>query len=77
MLKGRKVYVLKNEELRAEIIQLHHDVLVAGHGDRWKTTELVTRNYWWPGVMRDIERYVERYNMCQRMKNRTEKVAGK
>jgi len=77
VLKGRKVYVLKNEELRAEIIQLHHDVLVAGYGDRWKTTELVTRNYWWPGVMRDIERYVERYNMCQRMKNRTEKVAVK
>jgi len=39
------MYVLKNEELRAEIIQLHHDVPVAGHEGRWKTTELVTRNY--------------------------------
>jgi len=32
VLKEGKVYVLKNEELRAEIIQLHHDVPVAGHG---------------------------------------------
>ena len=40
-------------------------------------TELVTRNYWWLGVMRDIRRYIERYNIYQRMKNRTEEVVGK
>ena len=31
MLKEGKVYVLKDEELRVEIIQLHHNILVAGH----------------------------------------------
>ena len=45
VLKEEKVYVLKDEELRVEIIRLHHDVLAAGHGGRWKTVELVTRNY--------------------------------
>jgi len=39
--------------------------------------ELVTRNYWWPGVTRDIGRYVEECNLCQRMKNRMEELAGK
>jgi len=39
--------------------------------------ELVTRNYWWLGVIRDIGRYVERCDLCQRMKNRMEEVAGK
>jgi len=77
VLKEGKVYVLKDKEMRAEIIWLHHDVLMARHGGRWKTTELVTRNYWWPGVTRDIERYIEGCNICQRMKNRTEEVAGK
>ena len=43
--KEGKVYVPKDEELRAEVIQLHHNVLAAGHGGRWKTVELVTRNY--------------------------------
>ena len=77
VLKEGKVYMLKDKELQTEIIQLHHDIPVAGHGERWKTMELVTRNYWWPGVTRDIERYVEGCDMCQRMKNRTEEVAGK
>ena len=44
MLKERKIYVLKNKELRAEIIQLHHNVLAAEYREWWKTTELVTRN---------------------------------
>ena len=34
ILKEEKVYMLKNEELRVEIIQLHHDVPAAGHGRR-------------------------------------------
>ena len=77
MLKEGKIYIPKDEESRAEIIQLHHNVLVAGHRGRWKTTELVTRNYWWPGVIRDIERYVDGCDICQRMKNRTEALVGK
>ena len=44
---------------------------------RQKTMELVTRNYQWPGVTRDIERYIEGCNIYQRIKNRTEEVAGK
>jgi len=46
VLKEGKIYVLKDKKLRAEVIQLHHDVLAAGYGGRWKTVELVTRNYW-------------------------------
>ena len=77
VLKEGKVYVPKDEELRVEIIQLHHDVLAAGHEGRWKMVELVTRNYWWPGVTRDIGKYIEGCDLCQRMKNRTEEPAGK
>ena len=50
MLKEGKVYVPKDELLRAEIIRLHHNMPLGGHGGQWKTTELVTRNFWWPGV---------------------------
>ena len=44
-MKKEKIYVPKDEELRTEIIQLYHDILVVRHGEKWKTTELVTRNY--------------------------------
>ena len=67
----------RDEELRAEVIQLHHNVPAAGHGGRWKTVELVTRNYWWPGVTRNVGKYVKGCNLCQRMKNRTEEPVGK
>ena len=72
VLKEEKVYMLKNKKLRVEIIQLYHNMLVAGHEGKWKMTELVTRNYQWLGIIKDMEKYVEEYDICQRIKNRTE-----
>jgi len=77
VLKESKIYMLKDEALRVETVWLHHDVPIAEHGGKWKTMKLVMRNYWWPGVMRDIEKYIEDCSMCQRMKNRTEGLTGK
>ena len=77
VLKEGKIYVLKDEELRVEIIRLHHDIPAARHRGRWKTVELVTRDYWWPGVTRDVGKYVEGCDLYQKMKNRTKEPAGK
>ena len=77
MLKEGKVYMPKDKELRAEIIQLHHNTPVGGHGGQWKTVELVTRNFWWPRVTVEVKQYVEGCDLCQRNKNRTEPPAGK
>ena len=63
VLKERRIYVPEGE-LRGEIIWLHHDTPVGGHGGRWKTTELVTRNYWWPGVIKEMGRYMEECDAC-------------
>ena len=67
----------KDEKLRAEIIRLHHNMPIGGHGGRWKTVELVTRNFWWPGVTKGVKQYVEGCDACQRNKNHTEQPAGK
>ena len=40
-----KVYVPRDENLRAEVIWLYHDILVGGHRGQWKITELVMRNF--------------------------------
>jgi len=77
VLKEEKVYVLKNEVLRVEIIWLHHNILVAGYREKWKMTELVTRKYWWPEVTRDVRKYIKECNMCQRIKNKIEVPVGK
>ena len=75
--KEEKVYVPKDEKLRAEIIRLHHNMPIGGHRGQWKTVELVTRNFWWPGVTKEVKRYVEGCDACQRNKNYTEQPAGK
>ena len=40
-------------------------------------TKLVMRNYWWPGIIKDVGKYVDGCDMCQRIKNRTETLVGK
>jgi len=77
MLKEGKVYIPKDEKLSAEVIRLHHDTPVRGHGGQWKMTELVIRNFWWPRVSREVKQYVEGYDACQCNKNRTQVPAGK
>jgi len=77
VLKEGKVYVSKDEELRVEVIRLYHNIPAARYRGKWKTVELVTRNYWWPEVTRDVEKYVKRCNLYQRIKNRIKEVAGK
>jgi len=77
MYKEGKVYVPKDNKLRAEIIRLHHNMLVGGHRGQWKTVELVTQNFWWPGITKEVKQYVEGCNAYQRNKNCTEQPAGK
>ena len=77
MYKEEKIYVPKDEHLRTEIIWLYYDMPVGGHGGQWKTVELVTRNFWQPGVMKEIKRYVKGCDSCQRNKNCIGQPAGR
>jgi hypothetical protein len=40
-----KIYVPKDRDLRCCIVEQHHDTRIAGHAGRFKTLELVSRNY--------------------------------
>jgi len=75
--KEGKVYMPKDDKLRAEIIRLHHDTPVEGHGEQWKMVELVTQNFWWPGITKEVKQYIEGYDTCQHNKNYTEQLVGK
>jgi len=39
--------------------------------------ELVMRNFWWPGVTREVKQYVEESNACQHNKNKTQSPVEK
>ena len=77
MYKERKMYILRDEKLRIEIIWLHHDTPVGGYRGQQKMIELVTRKFWWPGVIKEVKQYMEGYNTCQHNKNHTEQLAEK
>lgn len=68
-----KIYIRRDSKLREDIIRLHHDTKLASHPGRYKTQELITCKYWWPGVQRDIQKYIVGCDMCQRTKNHCEK----
>jgi hypothetical protein len=69
LYKGQ-VYVPKNEELRRDIVKKYHDNVAIGHPGRWKTYELVSREFWWPGISTFVKSYVDGCSTCQATKIR-------
>ena len=57
-----------NEAQKLEILQSRHDSPAAGHPGQEKTYDLVTRNFWWPGVRNYVNNYVKTCDICQRNK---------
>ena len=70
----------KNEtteyKLREELLRQCHDVPTYGHQGREKTYELLSRNFYWPGMLRDVADYVYTCKSCQRAKPRRHKPYG-
>jgi hypothetical protein len=75
LYKG-KVYVPRDPNIRRDLVQLHHDVPHAGHAGIYQTNELVSRNYWWPGMTVYIKNYVKTCDKCNRKKNFPRKPPG-
>jgi len=73
LFKG-KIYVPNDPALHQHIVQLHYDSIASGHPGRWKTYELVQRDYWWPGISVFVKNYVDGCATCQATKNNTHPI---
>ena len=39
-----------------------------GHPGQWKTIELITQEYWWPGITEFVKVYIKGCAICQTTK---------
>ena len=69
-----QIYVPKDKKLHEDIIQAHHDTIAAGHPGRYKTQELITRNYWWPYIQSNVQKYTDGCIRCQETRARKGKT---
>jgi Integrase zinc binding domain len=65
--KGKN-YILKDMELRWDIVKMYHDHKTAGHPGELETYNGIRQNYWWPGLQTFVKNYVQGCGTCQQFK---------
>ena len=62
--------------LRQLVLKYSHDAPHSGHFGERRTYEALAAEYWWPGLRKDVKRYVETCRQCQRSKALSQKPSG-
>ena len=68
LLRDNLIYVPDRNDLRLELLRMHHDDPLAGHFGIAKTLELLSRNYWFPRMRSLVQSYVSTCDLCARSK---------
>jgi len=74
-LEGR-FYVPNYNDARLKVLRARHDSPLAGHPGISKTIELISRDYTWVGLKKDVEAYVFGCAVCQRTKPSHQRPSG-
>ncbi|CEP03957.1 hypothetical protein PBRA_009537 [Plasmodiophora brassicae] len=72
----QRVVLFLPESDRSEQLRRAHDDPVAGHFGQARTVQNLRRTVFWPGMVRDARRYVERCRACQQAKARVPSAQG-
>src|SRR5260221_1952754 len=76
LYRGR-VYILDNPQLCHGLVHVHHGAAITGHPRQWKTLELVSQNYWWPGLSRYVAKFFVGCDTCNWTKTLPTQKVGK
>ena len=58
------IYVPQDADLQCDVVAAHHDAATTGHPGQWKTLELVSCSYWWPGILWYVAAYLKGCEAC-------------
>ena len=71
-----RIYIPANDRLRKTIIYNYHDAITGGHPGIGNTVDQVSRHYYFPGMRRYIETYVNTCDTCIRTRSARHKSYG-
>jgi len=63
-----KIWIPNGEGIRTTLITKHHEPPQAVHGRTAKTTEVISRRYYWPKIRQDIKQFIKNCDTRQRTK---------
>jgi hypothetical protein len=63
-----RLYIPKGPT-RLQVLQSRHNFPAAGHFGYNKTLELISRDFWWPQMWKDVKEFVSSCDICSRSKN--------
>ena len=53
------------EPARPDLVRSTHESLHGGHGGYYQTYNLLSRDYWWPGMTTFVRRFIQGCATCQ------------
>ena len=63
---GNPLRVICKDDIKKKLITEFHDSLWAGHRGIWATFMKLKEKYWWPHMYKDVMKFVETCEICQR-----------
>ena len=73
--KGR-IYVPEAADLREQLLIEAHETPYSVHPGTTKMYQDLKKGYWWPGMKKDVVRFVEKCLTCQQVKAEHQRPAG-
>ena len=71
-----RLVVPETENLRVLVLNEAHKRLLTAHPGRNKMRKIMARQFWWPGMMADVDRYVNNCLDCASAKTPRDKTPG-
>ncbi|GER25294.1 ty3-gypsy retrotransposon protein [Striga asiatica] len=75
LYKGR-VYVPETDRLRHDIVQYFHESKTGGHSGVHRTWARLSTTFYWPGVKNEVQEFVAKCDVYQRVKSDYRKLGG-
>ena len=71
-----RIFVFDVGQLKFRFIQKFHDNPTAGHPGKTRTYEILSRYYYWLGIINDVKRFVKNCYGCKKSKTSKNKYHG-